>query len=160
MDEWRKVLFYKIKKLIMTDYKKKFLDPRWQKKRLEILQRDKFACCRCEDTEETLHIHHKFYIFGKEPWEYDDNVLETLCATCHQEDGWDKDQVNEILRYLLLEGYTYRQLAQYLSGLQPPLDIDKEERVRLGSFMADDIEHLINCREMLKVGSFNPESPF
>lgn len=64
-------------------YKEKLKDPRWQKKRLEILERDNFTCCQCGDKEETLHVHHKGYIKGNEPWEYDNNYLETLCETCH-----------------------------------------------------------------------------
>lgn len=31
-----------------------------------------------------LNIHHKFYIIDKNAWEYDDNVLITLCSTCHK----------------------------------------------------------------------------
>lgn len=31
-----------------------------------------------------LHIHHKYYIKGKKPWEYDNEALVTLCADCHQ----------------------------------------------------------------------------
>ena len=38
----------------------KYKDPRWQKKRLKILERDKWACQLCDGKEKTLHIHHKF----------------------------------------------------------------------------------------------------
>lgn len=31
-----------------------------------------------------LNIHHKYYIYGKEPWEYDNEALVTLCTSCHQ----------------------------------------------------------------------------
>ena len=31
-----------------------------------------------------LHVHHQYYIKGKEPWDYDDSALITLCADCHQ----------------------------------------------------------------------------
>lgn len=31
-----------------------------------------------------LHVHHKHYIKGKEPWDYDDSALITLCADCHK----------------------------------------------------------------------------
>lgn len=65
----------------MATYKEKLLDPRWQKKRLKILERDDWACQICEATEETLHVHHEEY--HKEPWETPDNKLRTLCAGCH-----------------------------------------------------------------------------
>lgn len=33
----------------------------------------------------TLHIHHKYYIEDKFPWEYDNDALITLCSDCHSE---------------------------------------------------------------------------
>jgi hypothetical protein len=32
-----------------------------------------------------LNIHHKYYIKNKLPWEYDNDVLITLCNWCHEE---------------------------------------------------------------------------
>lgn len=55
--------------------------PKWQKKRLEVLNRDKWCCVKCKDTETTLHIHHLKYT-GK-PWEAPKKDLVTLCADCH-----------------------------------------------------------------------------
>lgn len=69
-----------------TPYQKKLLDPRWQKKRLRILERDDFTCQRCYDPENTLHVHHFLYIYGNEPWEIDDEFLITLCERCHSEE--------------------------------------------------------------------------
>ncbi len=31
-----------------------------------------------------LNIHHNYYLLGKRPWEYNDDVLITLCSQCHQ----------------------------------------------------------------------------
>jgi len=67
----------------MSEYSEKFKDPRWQKKRLEILERDEFTCLLCGDTENQLHVHHIWYEKGKEPWEYKDRCYITLCETCH-----------------------------------------------------------------------------
>jgi hypothetical protein len=64
-------------------YSQKLRNPKWQKKRLEILQRDKFTCQLCLDTETELQIHHKEYEKGKEPWEYEPEQLTTLCRHCH-----------------------------------------------------------------------------
>lgn len=30
-----------------------------------------------------LHVHHKYYVMGKLPWEYNSDALITLCDTCH-----------------------------------------------------------------------------
>lgn len=64
-------------------YSEKLLDPRWQAKRLLILDRDKLTCQLCKDTETTLHIHHRYYVKGFEPWDYDDDALVTYCKHCH-----------------------------------------------------------------------------
>lgn len=68
----------------MKSYADKLLSPKWQKKRLEILNRDGFKCALCSDEETTLHIHHKSYKSGCEPWEYDNSNLITLCKECHE----------------------------------------------------------------------------
>lgn len=73
-----------------TSYGEQLRHPNWQRKRLEILQRDEFTCQACHDSESTLHVHHRRYIKGNKVWEYDDNDLVTLCEECH-EDAHAKD---------------------------------------------------------------------
>ncbi len=65
-------------------YYEKLRDPRWQKRRLEIMQRDRFGCIDCGDSESTLNVHHCYYEKGLDPWEYDDDCLKTLCEHCHE----------------------------------------------------------------------------
>ena len=37
------------------------------------------------DLEPTfLHVHHKYYIKNRKPWEYDNDALKTVCHNCHQ----------------------------------------------------------------------------
>ena len=64
-------------------YGEKLRDPRWQKKRLEIMERDEWRCSRCLCDTRTLHVHHEGYKDGLEPWEYDEMDLMTLCDECH-----------------------------------------------------------------------------
>lgn len=64
-------------------YSEKLRDPRWQKKRLSVLSRDNFTCQLCSDQETELHVHHKYYTAGAEPWEYENEILITYCAHCH-----------------------------------------------------------------------------
>lgn len=66
-------------------YSEKLTDPRWQKRRLDILSLHKFTCEECGDKERTLHVHHCYYISGKSPWDYPDDALKSLCAYCHKE---------------------------------------------------------------------------
>jgi len=67
-------------------YTDKLKDPRWQKKRLKILERDGWSCQRCGDTDNTLHVHHRRYLYAVEPWDYGDSLLVTMCAKCHEEE--------------------------------------------------------------------------
>jgi hypothetical protein len=69
----------------MSEYTAKLKDPRWQRKRLEIMGRDKFKCRLCGDSDSTLHVHHIKYERGADPWDYNDESLVTLCEGCHEE---------------------------------------------------------------------------
>jgi hypothetical protein len=64
-------------------YKEQLQDPRWQKKRLEILNRDDFKCQYCKSGKITLHVHHLCYLKGLKIWEYDNELLITLCKDHH-----------------------------------------------------------------------------
>ena len=41
-------------------------------------------CQNCFNSESTLMVHHRIYISGQEPWDYDDDLLITLCEDCHK----------------------------------------------------------------------------
>ena len=68
----------------MTTYSEKLRSPKWQKKRLEILNRDGWKCLFCGTEIENLQVHHILYK-KREPWDYPDYLYQTLCETCHQE---------------------------------------------------------------------------
>ncbi len=82
-------------------YAEKLKDPRWQKKRLEILERDKWTCFCCGRKTETLHVHHLLYITGKDPWDYESNFLITYCEICHETEHLIGKQLDEILIELI-----------------------------------------------------------
>lgn len=67
-----------------TTYSKNLQHPNWQKKRLEILNRDNFICKLCGDTETTLHIHHLKYIDFNKPENINNDYLITYCEDCHR----------------------------------------------------------------------------
>lgn len=77
-------------------YAEKLKDPRWQKRRLEILERDNFTCVNCSSTEKELHVDHKRYRRGFEPWDYEDSDLGTLCVDCHKRIGILRDKLLDI----------------------------------------------------------------
>lgn len=68
----------------MSTYSELLKHPKWQEKRLRILERDEFKCSECGSGENTLHVHHGYYERGKKPWEYDDGTLRALCEHCHE----------------------------------------------------------------------------
>lgn len=65
------------------NYHQKLLDPRWQKLRLQVLERDNWSCELCQDKETTLHIHHFCYRTSGNPWESELDELITYCKHCH-----------------------------------------------------------------------------
>lgn len=65
-------------------YGERLRHPLWQRRRHEIMARDNYTCQLCMDTETELHVHHKKYITGLDPWEYEDQYLITLCSNCHR----------------------------------------------------------------------------
>lgn len=67
-------------------YAEKLKHPKWQKKRLEILNRDNFMCRCCGNTELTLHVHHFTYLKGRQPWDYENSNFITMCEDCHSEE--------------------------------------------------------------------------
>ena len=86
-------------------YWQKLQDPRWQRKRLEILNRAEFCCEGCGDSQSQLQVHHGYYEKGKEPWEYEDDTLWCLCDECHE-----KAHVAQKAANLALAKYNPRDL--------------------------------------------------
>lgn len=69
----------------MSEYSEKLKNPKWQKRRLEIMKRDNFTCRFCGNKDETLNVHHVYYFGNMDPWEADDGQLITLCESYHLE---------------------------------------------------------------------------
>lgn len=67
------------------DYAEKLRDPRWQRKRLEVFQRDGWKCTHCGRTDVTLNVHHEDYI-GSNPWDTPNENLTTICVDCHSKE--------------------------------------------------------------------------
>jgi hypothetical protein len=74
-------------------YREQLKDPRWQKKRLKILERDGWKCTECGNDKMELQIHHLKY--HGSPWEVDDAYLKTLCANCHSKESNQPKKYNK-----------------------------------------------------------------
>ncbi len=68
----------------MSTYSERLADPRWQRRRLELYQRDNFECQHCSRGDQQLEIHHAYYVSGRSPWHYPGASLRTLCNGCHK----------------------------------------------------------------------------
>ena len=100
----------------MKDYSEEYKDPRWQKKRLKIFNRDKFTCQECGDNSNTLHVHHKQYKDGKKVWEYPMIDLVTLCETCHKlKHPTLMDKIKVLIKDI---GTYHRQIQRRTGGAQ------------------------------------------
>lgn len=95
-----------------TRYQEALRDPRWQRRRLEIMSRDCFTCQFCFNKDRTLNVHHRWYVADAQPWEYPDIALVTLCEVCHHEETFLRQQVvSRLVRALGTSGMSVGQLA-------------------------------------------------
>jgi hypothetical protein len=118
-------------------YSEKLKDPRWQEKRLEILERDDYTCYMCED--EANNVHHLRY-YG-EPWEVDNEDLISLCYECHT-----KWHANEQYKKLLIN-----KLSKFHPSIYKDIIVLLETiEEMLPKTDLDDITHVMaNNKEML-----------
>ena len=120
----------------MKTYSEKLKDPRWQKKRLEVMERDGFTCRDCGATHKTLHVHHCMYEKG-EPWETDSRFLLTLCEDCHDERGPQEADAKRALALLFARTDENFNLFDFVYGLvratemQTPMIIEEGEAIEL-----------------------------
>lgn len=121
-------------------YAEKLKDPRWQKKRLEVMQRDGFKCRDCESTEKTLHVHHCGYR-GKNPWETSNDLLVTVCHECHEIRQSLEREAKDTL-----EEWFAKSNALQISEFSPTTwsESDFDSSIRWYSYAFDNPE----CREM------------
>lgn len=117
-------------------YYELLLDPRWQQKKTEILQRDKFICQHCGRTDRTLHVHHLLYDKDAKPWEYDNKYLLTLCESCHENDTEESRESYtlflETKRKFEEFGFSHAIFNSILSGLSYYFDCVKNPEEEMG----------------------------
>lgn len=98
-------------------YAEKLKDPRWQKLRLEIFERDEWICQSCHDDENTLVVHHLSYEYGKEPWEYPLDNFMTLCQDCHDREYQERDRYEkQLLRAIRGRGFLVDDLSRFVTA--------------------------------------------
>lgn len=99
----------------MTSYIEKLQDPRWQKKRLEILEAADWKCATCECKTKTLHVHHKIYRKGWQPWDYPNEDLQALCKDCHLSVSETRKRIDEA--FALMDKADLQKVLGYCEGM-------------------------------------------
>lgn len=117
-------------------YSEKLKDPRWQRKRLSIFDRDNWTCQSCNRVDLTLNIHHLKYLPGAEPWDYDDSLLVTYCELCHNTEHLIGEQIHESLVDIVREN---RLLIKPVSQLCILSEKWPEFTNRLKTFVAESM---------------------
>ena len=84
----------------------KYDHPKWKARRKEIFTIDNNRCLNC-DSDENLHVHHYSYARGREIWDYPDEKLITLCASCHYEMEQERENLHDALI-----GLTHHQIRR------------------------------------------------
>lgn len=104
------------------------------------MNRDNWTCIRCKSNTRFLNVHHKKYIKGHEPWEYDNSDLETLCETCHAIEHKEVAPENpEYVKQLIVPG-------QRNTDGERSIDIqiyELKETLRLGVFTGTTEEEVL-----------------
>ena len=86
--------------MVNGSYTEKLKHPKWQQKRLRIMDRAGFACEWCGSTENQLHVHHAYYERDLEPWDYPDETLYCLCDVCHAKAQAEKVTVHKEIAHI------------------------------------------------------------
>lgn len=102
-------------------------DPRWQKKRLKVLNRDEFRCQLCWDDKTTLNVHHKYYKKGKNPWEYPMKALITLCEKCHKKISKKQELIKRVNNNVI------PTTSDEITTDSEPINLSDEEKKRIES---------------------------
>jgi hypothetical protein len=122
-------------------YSAKLRDPRWQKMRLKILERDEWSCNICGDDTSTLHVHHRHYLVGAEPWEYPEELLTTLCESCHEQETEDAKHADAQLLMAVHEKFTAADISRLAYGIRlcKPQHIDEVVATAYAEAFADQV---------------------
>ena len=102
----------------MSKYSEKFKDPRWQKRRLQVLERDEWMCQICFDNESTLNVHHRYYYKNTNPWDYPLSALSTLCEECHQIETEKRPFLEKSLLHELKKRFFATDLVDIVEGFE------------------------------------------
>lgn len=127
-------------------------DPQWQRKRLEVLQRDDWQCVECKARDKTLDVHHKRYPrWGLAPWEVDDEWLVTLCQPCHGQVTALRQLARSLLDAIEIRTGALSQIVGYMQAIAA-MHPDEEQQIKV-----ENTAHAMGISDAVGV---NPGVPY
>jgi 5-methylcytosine-specific restriction endonuclease McrA len=102
----------------MLKYSEQIQHPNWQKCRLRIFERDSFACRICGNTEHQLQVHHLCYFPNTLIWEYDDELLITVCPEHHKQLQFDLPKIAGLIAFKLLTELDINSITKIIDLLK------------------------------------------
>lgn len=104
----------------MAEYVDLLKRPEWFARRAEVIEAAGNECQGCGIHGAAFQVHHLYYLRGRKPWEYPDDALQCLCASCHTQAGL----LNEELQFLIghldnhekLFAFLKREIAEKVGG--------------------------------------------
>lgn len=122
------------------NYLEQLQHPKWQKKRLEILNRDNFKCQSCSSEIKSLHVHH--FSYNKNPWDVDNDYLITLCNDCHSDEEILKLRLFDVFKSISKNSFVlYKDFFDILIQIYDNYDLDKSISVR---------DHFLKAKQLIK----------
>lgn len=113
----------------MASYGDKLNDERWQTTRLRILERDAYACHGCG--RRAVQVHHTYYEYGLEPWEYPDDSLKSVCEPCHEKADalrvWLRSQIGLLSLSSQRRVFGYAESLWLAEGARRPIQAIDDE---------------------------------
>jgi hypothetical protein len=143
---------------VAKSYRSQYLDPRWQKKRLEVMESTSFKCESCDSETNTLNVHHKQYIPNRDVWDYRRDQFLVLCEDCHEAYHSEFDWLNEVIGSVDPKNLSRKGMAAFLAGWAGvEIDLDEFSDLhqyifRQGQSFAYQSDALIDLYEKVRRG--------
>lgn len=96
--------------------KKQYEHDLWKIKREEIITRDGNKCRICGSEFHRLEVHHLCYLPDLLIWEYDNELLVSVCGKHHEELTYDLPKITGLLAFEALKGSI--DLTEVIKSLQ------------------------------------------
>jgi len=84
-------------------YREQMNHPLWIQKKSEILQRDNFQCRICGTDLHRLEVHHLCYFPDLLAWEYDDELIVSVCGKHHEQLTYELPKLSGLIAFQCLK---------------------------------------------------------